>query len=65
MTSHGKLPEQNIIDSEVACMLLGVTQIHLRQLVHRGQIKSVGKKGRRSTFYLQEVLELQEKRKGV
>lgn len=49
------MTEENVIDSEVAAMLLGVTQNNLRQIVYRKLLKSQGTKKRKSLFLLQDV----------
>ena len=51
-----------IIDSEVAAMLLGISKVNLRQLVHRKLLLPVGRSNRRSTFNLQDVLALQTRK---
>ena len=52
----------NLIDSEVAAMLLGVSTNYLRQLVHRKQLMPQGRQKRKSMFLLADVLALQTRR---
>ena len=52
----------NLIDSEVAAMLLGVSTNHLRQMVYRKKLVSQGRQKRKSMFLLADVLALQTHR---
>lgn len=52
----------NLIDSEVAAMLLGINTNYLRQLVHRKQLMPQGRQKRKSMFLLADVLALQTRR---
>ena len=54
--------EDAIIDSEIACLFLGISKNNLRQLVHRKQLVSQGRQKRRSLFLLADVLALQTRR---
>jgi hypothetical protein len=51
-----------VIDSEVAAMLLGISNTNLRQLVFRKQLVPTGRQKRRSQFLLADVLALQTRR---
>lgn len=51
-----------IIDSEVAAMLLGVSQNNLRQMVYRKLLRPTARVGRHNTFRLQDILEFQTRR---
>ena len=54
--------QNNLIDNEVAAMLLGVNKNYLRQMVYRKQLVPVGRQRRRSIFLLSDVLALQTRR---
>lgn len=57
--------KEDLIDSEVASMLLGVTKNNLRQLVYRKELVPQGRHKRRSRFLLREVLALKTQRQSV
>ena len=46
---------ENIIDSDKAAELLGITKNNLRQLVYRKLLVPVGKQKRRSLFNVEDV----------
>lgn len=50
------------VDSVEAAAILGVTANNLRQMVHKGQIRPVGKRGRRTIFTRADVEALRERR---
>jgi hypothetical protein len=54
--------EQNLIDSKVAAMMLGVSQNNLRQLVYRKELIAKGRIKRKSLFLLEDVQALSGKR---
>ena len=51
-----------VIDSEVAAMLLNISQTNLRQLVYRKRLVPTGRHKRKSQFLLADVLALQTRR---
>lgn len=55
----------NIIDSKVAAMLLGISKNNLRQLVYRKDLVPKGRHKRRNQFLLEEVLALKTHRQSV
>lgn len=69
---HGQIAEKvaaavapepaDSVDSVEAAALLGVTANNLRQMVHKGQLSPVGKRGRRTVFTRADVLSLRERR---
>jgi hypothetical protein len=54
--------EQNLIDSKVAAMMLGVSSNNLRQLVYRKELIAKGRIKRKSLFLLDDVQALSNKR---
>jgi hypothetical protein len=54
--------EQNLIDSKVAAMMLGVSANNLRQLVYRKELIAKGRIKRKSLFLLEDVQTLSGKR---
>jgi len=54
--------EQNLIDSKVAAMMLGVSSNNLRQLVYRKELIAKGRVKRKSLFLLDDVQALSSKR---
>lgn len=54
--------EQNLVDSKVAAMMLGVSSNNLRQLVHRKELVAQGRTKRKSLFALADVQNLSAKR---
>jgi hypothetical protein len=54
--------EQNLIDSKVAAMMLGVSSTNLRQLVYRKELVAKGRVKRKSLFLLDDVQALSNKR---
>ncbi len=52
------MSEENLIDSEVASMLLGVSKNNLRQIVYRKLLTAQGRKNRKSLFLLDDVEKL-------
>lgn len=52
----------DLIDSEVAAMLLGITKNNLRQMVHRKMLVPQGRQKRKSVFLLRDVVALQARR---
>jgi hypothetical protein len=54
--------EQNLIDSKVAAMMLGVSSNNLRQLVYRKELIAKGRVKRKSLFLLDDVQALSNKR---
>jgi hypothetical protein len=55
-------PTDAQVDSVEAAAILGVTANNLRQMVHKGQIIPVGKRGRRTIFNRADVEALRERR---
>lgn len=56
------VPDSGQVDSVEAATILGVTANNLRQMVHKGQIIPVGKRGRRTIFNRPDVEALRERR---
>lgn len=56
------MTEQNLIDSKVTAMMLGVSSNNLRQLVHRKELVAQGRTKRKSLFLLEDVQNLCNKR---
>jgi hypothetical protein len=54
--------EQNLIDSKVAAMMLGISANNLRQLVYRKELMAKGRTKRKSLFLLDDVQALSSKR---
>jgi hypothetical protein len=54
---------ENVIDSDKAAELLGITKNNLRQLVYRKLLVPVGKQKRRSLFNIEDVAKVKEARK--
>lgn len=54
---------ENIIDSEQAAELLGISKNNLRQLVYRKLLVPVGKQKRRSLFNVEDVEKVKAARK--
>lgn len=54
---------ENVIDSEQAAELLGITKNNLRQLVYRKLLVAVGKQKRRSLFNVEDVEKVKAARK--
>jgi DNA-binding transcriptional MerR regulator len=54
---------ENVIDSEQAAELLGISKNNLRQLVYRKLLVPVGKQKRRSLFNVEDVAKVKEARK--
>jgi DNA-binding transcriptional MerR regulator len=54
---------ENVINSEQAAELLGITKNNLRQLVYRKLLVPVGKQKRRSLFNIEDVAKVKEARK--
>lgn len=54
--------EQNLIDSKVAAMMLGISSNNLRQLVYRKELIAKGRIKRKSLFLLDDVQVLSNKR---
>jgi hypothetical protein len=54
--------EQNLIDSKVAAMMLGISANNLRQLVYRKELIAKGRIKRKSLFRLDDVQMLSSKR---
>ena len=54
--------EQNLIDSKVAAMMLGISANNLRQLVYRKELIAKGRIKRKSLFLLDDVQALSSKR---
>ena len=54
---------ENVINSEQAAELLGITKNNLRQLVYRKLLVPVGKQKRRSLFNVEDVAKVKEARK--
>ena len=47
--------DENLVDSEVASMILGVSKNNLRQMVYRKLLIAQGRKNRKSLFLLDDV----------
>ena len=54
---------ENVINSEQAAELLGITKNNLRQLVYRKLLVPVGKQKRRSLFNVEDVEKVKAARK--
>jgi DNA-binding transcriptional MerR regulator len=54
---------ENIVDSEQAAELLGISKNNLRQLVYRKLLVPVGKQKRRSLFNVEDVEKVKAARK--
>ena len=54
---------ENVISSEEAAELLGITKNNLRQLVYRKLLVPVGKQKRRSLFNVEDVEKVKAARK--
>ena len=54
---------ENVINSEQAAELLGITKNNLRQLVYRKLLVPVGKQKRRSLFNVEDVAKVKAARK--
>jgi DNA-binding transcriptional MerR regulator len=54
---------ENIIDSDKAAELLGISKNNLRQLVYRKLLVPVGKQKRRSLFNVEDVEKVKAARK--
>ena len=54
---------ENVIDSEQAAELLGISKNNLRQLVYRKLLVPVGKQKRRSLFNVEDVEKVKAARK--
>lgn len=54
--------EKNLVDSQVAAMLLNITTNNLRQLVFRGKLIPVCRDKRKSQFALSDIQAMQAKR---
>ena len=54
------MSEENLVDSEVAAMLLGVSSNNLRQIVFRKGLTVQGRKKRKSLFLLEDIQKLQQ-----
>ena len=54
---------ENVIDSDKAAELLGITKNNLRQLVYRKLLVPVGKQKRRSLFNVEDVAKVKAARK--
>lgn len=54
--------ENNLIDSKVTAMMLGISSNNLRQLVHRKELVAQGRDKRKSLFLLDDVQNLCNKR---
>jgi hypothetical protein len=54
---------ENIVDSEQAAELLGISKNNLRQLVYRKLLVPVGKQKRRSLFNVEDVAKVKAARK--
>ena len=53
---------ENLIDSKVTAMMLGISSNNLRQLVHRKELVAQGRDKRKSLFLLDDVQNLCNKR---
>jgi DNA-binding transcriptional MerR regulator len=54
---------ENVIDSDTAAELLGISKNNLRQLVYRKLLVPVGKQKRRSLFNVEDVEKVKAARK--
>jgi DNA-binding transcriptional MerR regulator len=54
---------ENVIDSDQAAELLGISKNNLRQLVYRKLLVPVGKQKRRSLFNVEDVEKVKAARK--
>jgi DNA-binding transcriptional MerR regulator len=54
---------ENVIDSDTAAELLGISKNNLRQLVYRKLLVPVGKQKRRSLFNVEDVAKVKAARK--
>lgn len=54
--------DSDVVDSEVAAMLLGVSKNNLRQIVHRKILVPQGRHKRKSCFQLADVMALKTRR---
>ena len=54
------MTEENLVDSEVAAMLLGISTNNLRQIVYRKALTARGRKKRKSLFLLEDIYALQK-----
>lgn len=54
---------ENVLDSEQAAEVLGITKNNLRQLVYRKLLVPVGKQKRRSLFTVEDVEKVKAARK--
>jgi DNA-binding transcriptional MerR regulator len=54
---------ENVINSEQAAELLGISKNNLRQLVYRKLLVPVGKQKRRSLFNVEDVAKVKAARK--
>lgn len=54
--------EENLIDSEVASMILGVSKNNLRQMVYRKMLVPQGRKNRKNLFILEDVNSVKAKK---
>lgn len=54
------MSEENLIDSEVASMILGVSKNNLRQIVYRKLLATHGRKNRKSLFLLDDIEQLKQ-----
>jgi len=54
--------EKNLVDSQVAAMLLNITSTNLRQLVFRGTLTPVCRDKRKSQFALADIQAIQARR---
>jgi hypothetical protein len=54
---------ENVIDSDQASEMLGISKNNLRQLVYRKLLVPVGKQKRRSLFNVEDVAKVKEARK--
>jgi DNA-binding transcriptional MerR regulator len=54
---------ENVIDSDKAAELLGISKNNLRQLVYRKLLVPVGKQKRRSLFNVEDVAKVKAARK--
>jgi DNA-binding transcriptional MerR regulator len=54
---------ENVIDSDQAAEMLGISKNNLRQLVYRKLLVPVGKQKRRSLFNVEDVAKVKEARK--
>lgn len=54
---------ENVIDSDQAAEMLGISKNNLRQLVYRKLLVPVGKQKRRSLFNIEDVAKVKAARK--